>query len=680
MSEEKFNNKYNSIKTGTKLNCSGCGLELTFMSTPSFGGGKLKEGGRVCRDCFKKIVKINASFGMKSKVKYNVNDVKKLLDPKHNNSNSIENSIIEVSETLFNITIDKEQDNHDIPYWSHVYVYSYNDLNYANKDQKKFYFKFKDHFLKGENIPIDGNTNYAFILYFDLLKEYEKHNDIQLLEQQFKQLGECCPKTKSYALDALRNLLRDKGDPESLEKAIELQDDRYQYEYGFSDYDPDAYKLGRLYKEKLDLNKQQVSWLNKFYNPSNVFLSIEGCCIATINYYLLILKELSKQLKKNHTTLAKEIKLLKEQVLLHYKEESQYQWGSYELGYYSSEIENNLYLNIFKKAENEVRNLFGHKRKISAEFPYQYAETAFEDKIGIALVQIMEEMKLQISSPDHQTQIELNAQNVNRWKTFFNQLKIKLIEGNQKEFILGITDLEKVNQKNPNIEHIFYEASKAIAKQNQIVALQYYAKYIYYDLKSKKIDNKPINKTLQKLLFKTDEQLSSFREIISQLILNKDIKLTLNQITKIYEPKRKKIVLDIQAIKKVEAKHSDTVELLNQYLINDETTSNIEVYDTKNEKTTTIKEFDTKKDASIFIQALVLSEMQKEVLFKIAKNDFSVSMGQIEILAMEKGMFKNQLIDSINDSCAEFLDGEALIEEEDNSYIIEESYYNELLK
>jgi hypothetical protein len=28
------------------------------MATPNFGGGKLKDGGRVCRECFGKVAKL----------------------------------------------------------------------------------------------------------------------------------------------------------------------------------------------------------------------------------------------------------------------------------------------------------------------------------------------------------------------------------------------------------------------------------------------------------------------------------------------------------------------------------------------------------------------------------------------------------------------------------------------
>lgn len=41
---------------------------------------------------------------------------------------------------------------------------------------------------------------------------------------------------------------------------------------------------------------------------------------------------------------------------------------------------------------------------------------------------------------------------------------------------------------------------------------------------------------------------------------------------------------------------------------------------------------------------------------------------------------KNQLIDSINEICSDMLEGEFIIEEDENYYVIEESFYNELIK
>ncbi|PCH66243.1 MAG: hypothetical protein COC01_08580 [Bacteroidetes bacterium] len=61
------------FKTGF---CPGCGTKLTFMSTPNFGGGKLNDGGRVCRECFSQMCSIDTGFGFNSKKRYSSSDVK----------------------------------------------------------------------------------------------------------------------------------------------------------------------------------------------------------------------------------------------------------------------------------------------------------------------------------------------------------------------------------------------------------------------------------------------------------------------------------------------------------------------------------------------------------------------------------------------------------------------------
>ena len=47
-------------------------------------------------------------------------------------------------------------------------------------------------------------------------------------------------------------------------------------------------------------------------------------------------------------------------------------------------------------------------------------------------------------------------------------------------------------------------------------------------------------------------------------------------------------------------------------------------------------------------------------------------------MAKERGVFKNQLIDSINEACFETID-DVLIEEEEENYVIYEHYYQNIL-
>lgn len=594
---------------------------------------------------------------------------------------SLDETIIDVNTESLDLDVEKNEmksnSRVEVPDWSHSYVYSYDEIRYASKQQKEFYFHLRENLINGKLIDIKGNTNYAFILYFDLLNEYENHQDIELLEKQFKLLGECCPKTKSYTVISLQDLLRNKGDSYSQSRLKELQDTSYQFEHGFSDYDPDAYKLGKQYKEKLGLNKLEVAWLNKFWNPSNVFTSIDGCCIAIIKQYLSIIKELNKILKEKNTSIAKEVDYFKE-IILDEKGVSDSEWGYYGKTHLQQRAESDIYLTIFKRVENSVRESFGHKRKVG-DLPYYNFKDEFERRIGFIINVLVIELKDNIEKPDITTQIELNAQNVNRWKNEFFELKMSFQKDEISRFIEGIILLEETNQKNPNIESVFYEASTFISECDKVQALKYYAKYIYYDLKSKKFDNKQLTKTIQKSLFRSEEQLNEYRNIIEDLIKSANIEKALDEIPKIYIPKRKRIVLDETEIKSVEQKHIKTVELLNEYL-DDEKEENTETIQDNftNEDEISFKAVSTNN--SLYNSDLNINDIQEQLIQKIAENSFIIHQNEVEEFAMQNGVFKNQLVDSINDICSELLEGEVLIEEDEENYIIEESYYNEITK
>lgn len=592
-------------------------------------------------------------------------------------------NIIHVNDTSFELDIDLEDDGElEVPYWSHTYVYSFDALNQASVVQKEFYYYFKKKFLKDEFIDIHSNTNYAFVLYFDIIKAYEDHNDIELLEKQFKLLGEICPKTKNYSYSTFKNLLRKRIDVFSTEKLSEIEKPAYQFEQGYYQYDPDQYKLGRIYQSQLGLNDNEVLLLNKFYNQSNVFTSIEGCLIAVINQYLFVLKSFDKFINEENSSFEKEVKFFKKKIKHFYKDNSEY--GYSNIDYINQIAETEIFQTIFRRVENFIRQELGHTRKLKTEFFYNLhnLDTEFETRIGDVVDKINESNKESIEQPDKKTQILLNAQNVNRWKMEFSELKENFKQENQSDFLESISHLEEVNQKNPNIEHIFYEASKFIAKHDKVKALQFYAKYIYYDLKSKKFDNKQLNKTIQKSLFKNEVQIENFKDIIAKLIETGDIERALKEILVIYIPKRKKIKLDRTEIREVAKKHDSTVELLNEYLVSDEEDETLseKINKESNEEEIEIVVAVESKSESPFKQTLNFNKTQIEILQIMQTNTLVISQSKVDEFALKNGMFKNQLIDSINEICFDLLEGEPLIEEEEENYVIEKSYYQEIEK
>lgn len=62
-------------------NCTLCATELKFMNTPTFGSGRLSDGGTVCSSCFKKVNNINPEVAFKLK-NYSYSDIKNLLQEK----------------------------------------------------------------------------------------------------------------------------------------------------------------------------------------------------------------------------------------------------------------------------------------------------------------------------------------------------------------------------------------------------------------------------------------------------------------------------------------------------------------------------------------------------------------------------------------------------------------------
>ena len=102
-----------------------------------------------------------------------------------------------------------------VPHWQHQYVYSKRDLENANHEQKQFYKTFKQKFKNDEFLDLEGNDNYSFILFYDLLEEKSKRENIQELQVYFKKLEKHYPKTKNYTQRAVIEKMESHEDYES---------------------------------------------------------------------------------------------------------------------------------------------------------------------------------------------------------------------------------------------------------------------------------------------------------------------------------------------------------------------------------------------------------------------------------------------------------------------------------
>ena len=116
-----------------------------------------------------------------------------------------DNSIIDITP-ISEINIEAENNITNelkVPFWPHQYIYSHSEIFNASSEQQIFYAFYKNSFLKGEYLDLKGNTNYAFILLFDLFDSFDKYPKISEFENHIKALGQNYPKTKSYGVSFL---------------------------------------------------------------------------------------------------------------------------------------------------------------------------------------------------------------------------------------------------------------------------------------------------------------------------------------------------------------------------------------------------------------------------------------------------------------------------------------------
>lgn len=302
----------------------------------------------------------------------------------------------------------------------------------------------------------------------------------------------------------------------------------------------DDWKLGKKYIKKLNLTSEQSQILDKLWFGNNAFNEIEYCRIQILKQFLRAIEYLEKNcipVNKAYSTVIIELSEIIVALQYNYRKESL----NYRFTYDSVQAE--IYNHILKLCENNVRDVYGIKRKINTDFNYNNPDILdkFNKKIVSKLDIFLKENQGQILDADARTNIILNENNTNRWKD-----KFEIIKEDYSNFIAferEIFRLTDVNIKNPSVDSIFFEASKFIAEYDKTCSLRLYIHYLEKDLQSPKFDNKQLNKTIHENLFTTKEQLVDFEKILSQFISDRNLESAIKSVNQFYLPKRKKLSL-----------------------------------------------------------------------------------------------------------------------------------------
>lgn len=599
-----------------------------------------------------------------------VNNQTPHTSPQNKLSNS--DSIIDVSDHALRLSKTVLQDGlqkyvKGVPSWSHRYIYSAGELNQATSDQRNFYTAFKQAFLSGTYYDVEGNTNYPFILLFDLAEDSKQNNRIELLIQQYELLGKHYPRTSTYAPDILIRRCEEIGD---FDQALQLRS-KYNRYSGYT-FNADYWGLGTRTKAKYNLSNEQVKILNKLIDTSNNFNTIEYVQKHLILSFFSALDGLEKHFVSCGTSMIDEVnKIADTELLKHFKLKK----GSKNHKEQLSRFETTIHQSIYKIGENTFREHFfiGRKTDLAWYIHSPAALQQFHSVFGEPLDRILKDYLSKLEEPDDATEAEFNAYGKARWKSKLERIKTTLIDSQSHLFYDSVVKLGNQNSKNPAVENIFFEGAKYIAKLDKLTALKLYVHYVDRDLHSVSFDNKQLTKTIHKTLFQNPEQATEFENIIAGLVKDKNLENALSLVPGVYQAKRKKITLDRNKIKEVQEQHSDTVELLNEYLKDE--SELVPAAQPKEQKETLI----SNQLSSVFQKVLGLNDLQVSALILISKNGYTISVLDFETFAKSIGAFRNSLIESINETCYETLD-DVLIEEADGSYSINESYYEQILE
>ncbi len=582
-----------------------------------------------------------------------------------------------------------------------------------NQEQSAFYETFKHYFSVGKYLDLDGNTNYAVLLMQDLLKRNSGNLDVSALNKQMNLLTELYPKLieqlKNLEKRTKQNMKYQKGSsnepikPQKEEKApMELFPQHEQPQHTERTFTPtpevkpeerqddadtkddiiktmdtkelesfmdivrssDAYPLGlgTKYQGKLNLSKTFVSHLDAIYYAGNMFFNIEECQEEIIKLYSQLWAGLNKFHLSNYgKPLDKQIEFLADEIA---RKQYRYRRGSENYLNCVYEEQHNLYLRLIKICENQVRERYFVKRRLKEEIGYKHSviKQMYENIIVAEIPKLLMPLvaKIKPLSPELDTKLYLCI--TKRWKQKLDEL-LDTKSKEPEQLLDSILVLAKQNVQNKQASAICRDAAKSIAKKDLQIALILYVYSCFYLHRDEKGQPEMPN-NLEKIIAEKPQQLNSFKEILADLAQNMELEKALNATSELFAIKRRKIELDTDSIQEVQTQHAETVQILSQYLEDED--EMLQVVPKVNPV-----------PAGSYSQELAFNALQSELLALFAAQNFSLPHTELDAFAKAKRSFRNQLVESINDLCYDELD-DLLIEEEENVYTVNPNYYQRI--
>lgn len=586
--------------------------------------------------------------------------------------NKMDNSIIDIDSKPQPIDYSdiKQSDKLEVPNWPHIYVYGYSDLERASNEQRAFYDNFKVKFLTGKWVDLAGNSNYAFILLFDLLKQFNVHKNINLLEEQMTKISIYYPKTSVYAKKNLIQKMREIDYREGL--------DRLEWNIA-NNVAPDyqAWDWKNRSVKALSLNKDDASLLDDFYINQNNFVSIEFCSLEIIKLYISARKALTAAYKSQNLTQKDQFAIVLDLVA---RKQYNYRHNSQNYKYVLEHNNRAIFAYLFKYCENKIRELYHYKKLSLAQSFHEEVIISLTTNVASFIENDINDHLKNVKAPDQKTERLLNSQSITRWKL---KLPLTLEYYNQvgrDAFLAEVKDVLDLNTENPSLETIYYEVAKFLAPLDKQLAFEYFLRYNNQNLTTKTLVLKSIPQNVLKKLFSIPDLYARYHNVtIAQLKREITLDKALEEIKDFFLPRRKKIILNNQAIKQVEQQHSGTVEVLNEYLKDEENTETLVKSPSPTPEETSNPTNSIENNVASQTYNFNASQNEIALLGIFKEKNFILTSDEADIFCKGIGANKGALINNLNENCYDLID-DLLIETDETNYTINETYYQQILK
>ena len=349
-----------------------------------------------------------------------------------------------------------------------------------------------------------------------------------------------------------------------------------------------------------------------------------------------------------------------------------------------------LFYSIFNYIKNFV-NIYLEltTNKNILNFQYELDNKTFKNftnDILKVLENHINDLKKNITIPNDKIKFELLPLSDNLFKSNLKNLLLEY-NNNVEVFLFRVHHFFNLSQLVKNRFIIYYEAAKFLSGARDILkykldnkeiiksktknkihfkltqkekeaTISFYLHYIFYN---KNYDYKKLPNYNMILLFENEDHINNYTEYsknFNDLLIHKNLnhfKSLLNDIPNLFLNKRKKINIENLSVEQTEKKHSETLNLLNCFLNDEEPKKNLTIIKNQSEVCNKKKE----------LFKINFSSIQLEILDLFCINEFKLTNIELDNFAKKNNIFKNQFIDSINEKAFEILD-DNLIEFDEN--------------